>query len=202
MSFDSSMRANAWKWLALLAITVFSICVLLPKDSIRLGLDLRGGTSFTLGVDEEALRESVMAQVENTNDVSAIDARIKDTMAGCDERIVEVVRRRVDGMGMNEPVIQGMKGHRLLVQLPGSNDVTRAEAKRSLQSASYLEFRLTHPRNRELVNKLLASNKAPEGYRLSEKGDGFARAENYDAIAKKPGYKVRLSSFGRPPQGA
>ena len=201
MSFDSSMRANAWKWLALLAITVFSICVLLPKDSIRLGLDLRGGTSFTLGVDEEALRESVMAQVENTNDVSAIDARIKDTMAGCDERIVEVVRRRVDGMGMNEPVIQGMKGHRLLVQLPGSNDVTRAEAKRSLQSASYLEFRLTHPRNRELVNKLLASNKAPEGYRLSEKGDGFARVENYDAISKKPGYKTRLNSFGRPPQG-
>ena len=201
MSFDSSMRANAWKWLALLAITVFSICVLLPKDSIRLGLDLRGGTSFTLGVDEDALRESVMAQVENTNDTAAIDARIKDTVAGCDERIVEVVRRRVDGMGMNEPVIQGMKGHRLLVQLPGSNDVTRAEAKRSLQSASYLEFRLTHPRNRELVNKLLASNKAPEGYRLSEKGDGFARVENYDAISKKPGYKTRLNSFGRPPQG-
>ena len=202
MSFDSSIRGNVWKWLVLLAVAIFSICVTTPLgEKIRLGLDLKGGTSFTLGVDEEALRESVMAQVENTNDTTAVDAKVKEALAGCDERIVEVVRRRVDGMGMNEPVIQGMKGHRLLVQLPGIDDVTRAEAKRSLQSASYLEFRLTHPRNQELVNKLMSSGKVPEGYTPSSAGEGFSRVANYDEVAKKPGYKTRLSSFGRPPQG-
>ena len=202
MNFDTSIRANLWKWLVLLAVAIFSIVVTTPLgEKIRLGLDLKGGTSFTLGVDEDALRESVLAQVEDTNDTATVQARIDETLNGSDERVVEVVRRRVDGMGMNEPVIQGMKGHRLLVQLPGIDDATRAEAKRSLQSASYLEFRLTHPRNQELASKLMSSGKIPEGYVLSSTGEGFARATNYVAIAKKPGYKTRLSSFGRPPQG-
>jgi SecD/SecF fusion protein len=202
MNFDTSIRANLWKWLVLLAVAIFSIAVTTPLgEKIRLGLDLKGGTSFTLGVDEDALRESVMAQVADTNDTAAIQARVDEALVGCDDRVVEVVRRRVDGMGMNEPVIQGMKGHRLLVQLPGIDDATRAEAKRSLQSASYLEFRLTHPRNQELASKLMSSGKIPEGYVLSSTGEGFARATNYVAIAKKPGYKTRLSSFGRPPQG-
>ena len=72
MNFDTSIRGNMWKWLVLLAVAIFSICVTTPlKDKIRLGLDLKGGTSFTMGVDEEALRESAMAQVENTNDTAA-----------------------------------------------------------------------------------------------------------------------------------
>ena len=67
MSFDSSIRENAWKWLVLLAVAIFSVCVTTPLgEKIRLGLDLKGGTSLTLGVDEEALRESVMAQAATT----------------------------------------------------------------------------------------------------------------------------------------
>ncbi len=201
MSSDTS-RANMWKWLALLVIAVFSICVTTPLgEKIRLGLDLKGGTSFTLGVDEDALRESVLAQVADTNDTAAIQQKMNEALNGGDERIIQVVRRRVDGMGMNEPVIQGMKGHRLLVQLPGIDDKTRAEAKRSLQSASFLEFRLTHRNNRELANKLLADGKVPEGYVTSAKGEGFSRAPDYDKVASKPGYQSRLAAFGRPPQG-
>ena len=201
MSSDTS-RANMWKWLALLVIAVFSICVTTPLgEKIRLGLDLKGGTSFTLGVDEDALRESVLAQVADTNDTAAIQQKMNEALNGSDERIIQVVRRRVDGMGMNEPVIQGMKGHRLLVQLPGIDDKTRAEAKRSLQSASFLEFRLTHRNNRELANKLLADGKVPEGYVTSAKGEGFSRAPDYDKVASKPGYQSRLAAFGRPPQG-
>ena len=202
MNFDTSIRGNMWKWLVLLAVAIFSICVTTPlKDKIRLGLDLKGGTSFTMGVDEEALRESAMAQVENTNDTAAVQARVDEALKGSDERVIEVVRRRVDGMGMNEPVIQGMKGHRLLVQLPGIDEKTRLEARRSLQSASYLEFRLTHPRNQTLASDLLGSDKVPEGYSPSAKGDGYVRAANYEEIVKRPGYKMRLSSFGKPPQG-
>ena len=203
MNFDTSIRANIWKWLALLALAIFSIVVTTPLgEKIRLGLDLRGGTSFTLGVDEAALRESAMAQVENTNDTAAVQARVDEALKGSDERVIEVVRRRVDGMGMNEPVIQGMKGHRILVQLPGIDEKTRAEARRSLQSAAYLEFRLTHPRNDKLAQDLMDSGKIPEGYAASAKSkDGFVRLENYNAIVTNAGYKARLAAFGRPPQG-
>ena len=213
MSFDSSMRANAWKWLALLAIAIFSICVIVPKDSVRLGLDLRGGTSFTLGVDEEALRESVLAEKGTNITDEAIQKGMEERLSGdVDDRILEVVRRKVDGMGMNEPVIQLAKGHRVLVQLPGTNAVTRAEARSALQRAAYLEFRLAHPNNSEKARDLMDGLKkrrerapnvrlGPEGYNLNEAGDGFVRLPEYDQIKVTPGHKARLSSFGRPPQG-
>ena len=197
MNSDSS-RNDIWKWLALLIIAVFSIYVTFPvKEKMRFGLDLSGGTSFTLGVDKEKLRETIIAdQPALSNDTAAVEKKIQDTLAGCDPRIIQVVRRRVDGMGMNEPVIQGMKDHRLLVQLPGVDEETRKAAKKSLQSAAFLEFRLTHPRNDELVNKLLSLDVAPEGYQKG--GSGYTRVANYNEIAAKKGHAARLASFHTP----
>ena len=121
MNADSSMRNDIWKWLSLLIIAIFSIYVTFPvTEKLRFGLDLKGGTSFTLGVDTEKLRESIVADNPAiSNDTAAIERKMQETLQGSDSRIIQVVRRRVDGMGMNEPVIQGMKDHRLLVQLPG-----------------------------------------------------------------------------------
>ena len=134
MKNDMSTRNDIWKWLALLIIAVFSIYVTYPpKEKLRFGLDLKGGTSFTLGVDKEKLRETIIADKPAiSNDNSAIEREMQKVLQGCDARIIQVVRRRVDGMGMNEPVIQGMKDHRLLVQLPGVDDETRQAAKKSL----------------------------------------------------------------------
>jgi SecD/SecF fusion protein len=99
-------------------------------------------------------------------------------------------------MGMNEPVIQGMKDHRLLVQLPGIDDETRKAAKKSLQSAAFLEFRLVHPRNDDLVTKLMATEACPEGYERG--GAGFVRAKNYNEVASRSGYATRLAAFHAP----
>ncbi len=191
-------RNDVWKWLALLIIAVFSIYVTFPvAQKLRFGLDLKGGTSFTLDVDQDKLRETIIAaNPAISNDVAEIDKKIADTLQGCDSRIIQVVRRRVDGMGMNEPVIQGMKDHRLLVQLPGIDEATRAAAKKSLQSAAFLEFRLTHPRNDELVNKLMSTEACPEGYERG--GAGFVRKADYEKIASQKGYAARLASFHTP----
>ena len=201
MSTDSSMRNDIWKWLSLLIIAIFSIYVTFPvKEKMRFGLDLKGGTSFTLGVDDEKLRESIIADNPAiSNDTAAIERKIQETLNGADPRIIQVVRRRVDGMGMNEPVIQGLKNHRLLVQLPGIDEETRRAAKKSLQSAAFLEFRLTHPQNSELVSKLMSSKACPEGYELG--GKCYVRATNYNEVASRPGYAARLASFHVPDRG-
>ena len=198
MNNDSTSRNDIWKWLALLIIAVFSIYVTFPvAEKLRFGLDLKGGTSFTLGVDQDKLRETIIAaNPALTNETGAVEKKMADTLQGCDARIIQVVRRRVDGMGMNEPVIQGMKDHRLLVQLPGIDDATRAAAKKSLQSAAFLEFRLTHPRNDELVSKLMSGEACPEGYERG--GSGFVRAANYNEVASRPGYAARLAGFHTP----
>ena len=198
MAKDSVARANIWKWLILALIAVVSIYVCNPpSEKVRFGLDLKGGTSFTLGVDTAKLAESIIASNPAiTNTPGAVEKRVEETLAGCDDRIISVIRRRVDAMGTNEPVIQGMKDHRLLVQLPGVDEEVRKAAKASLQSAAFLEFRLTHPKNDQLVAKLLSKDVAPEGYKKS--GNGYARVENWGEISQRPGYAARLAAFEAP----
>ena len=198
MAKDSVVRNNIWKWmvLALIAVISFYVCNP-PSEKLRFGLDLKGGTSFTLGVDTERLAESIIAaNPAITNTPGAVQKKIEETLVGCDDRIVSVIRRRVDAMGTNEPVIQGMKDHRLLVQLPGVDEEVRKAAKASLQSAAFLEFRLTHPKNDQLVAKLLSKEVAPEGY--EKKGSGYARAANWAEVSKNPGYAARLAAFEVP----
>ena len=198
MAKDSVSRNNMWKWLALAFIAVISIYICNPPaEKFRFGLDLKGGTSFTLGVDTDKLAETIIAaNPAITNTPGAVEAKIQETLKGCDDRIISVIRRRVDAMGTNEPVIQGMKDHRLLVQLPGVDEEVRKAAKASLQSAAFLEFRLTHPKNDQLVAKVLGKDVAPEGYVKS--GNGYARAENWAEVSKKPGYAARLAAWETP----
>ena len=198
MAKENVVRNNIWKWLVLGLIAMVSIYVVNPpSEKLRFGLDLKGGTSFTLGVDTDKLAESIIAaNPAITNTPGAVEAKIAETLEGCDERVIQVIRRRVDGMGTNEPVIQGMKDHRLLVQLPGVDEEVRKAAKASLQSAAFLEFRLTHPKNQELIAKLLSKEVAPEGY--VKRGNGYARAENWAEVAKVPGYSARLAAFETP----
>jgi SecD/SecF fusion protein len=198
MSKDSVARNNIWKWLvlALIASISFYVCNP-PKEKLRFGLDLQGGTSFTLGVDKEKLVQQIIAENPAiTNTPAAIDKKMEEVLAGCDDRIIQVIRRRVDAMGTNEPVIQSLKDHRLLVQLPGVDAEVRAAAKANLQSAAFLEFRLTHPRNAQLVSKLLAKDIAPEGY--VREGNGYARTPEWATLSRTPGYQTRLSSWQVP----
>ncbi len=212
-----SFRNNLWKWVTLAVVAIFSIYVTLPvsdvkddegkvvqKGKIRLGLDLKGGTSFTLGVDRDKLAETITASLvdkgqtnaEGVVDRALVDARIEETLNNCDSRIVEVVRRRVDGMGMNEPVIQSLQDHRLLVQLPGADDATRLAARESIQKAAFLQFCLVHPKNDQLVSKLTDAKGAPEGY--EKIGSVYKRAENFAAVSKMPGHAARVASFHAP----
>lgn len=200
MAKDSVVRNNIWKWLILALIAGVSFYVTTPvAEKLRYGLDLKGGTSFTLGVDKARLAESIIAENPAiTNEAGAVEKKIDEMLnaSGSDDRIIAVIRRRVDAMGTNEPVIQSMKDHRLLVQLPGADEKTRKDAKASLQNAAYLEFRLTHPKNDQLVSKLLSKDKAPEGYEKA--GNGYRRAANWAEVSKLPGYAARLAAFESP----
>jgi SecD/SecF fusion protein len=101
---------------------------------IKLGLDLRGGTSFVLSMDTSKLEH-------------ASDA----TLAL--ENAVEVLRKRVDNLGVAEPVIQPQGTDRILVQLPGLSQEARDQALRNIQRAAYLEFRMVHPESERLLQQ-------------------------------------------------
>ena len=52
MAKESVAQNNIWKWLVFAAVTIGAVWLAYPpREKIRLGLDLKGGNSFTLGVD-------------------------------------------------------------------------------------------------------------------------------------------------------
>ncbi|GGX33996.1 protein translocase subunit SecDF [Streptomyces malachitofuscus] len=94
-------RVRALFALAVIAASVF-IAVTVP---VRLGLDLRGGTQIVL---ETRSTETVEADGEAT------------------DRTLEVLRGRVDALGVAEPSIVRSGENRIIVELPGLQDPRQA----------------------------------------------------------------------------
>jgi SecD/SecF fusion protein len=109
--------------------------------SVKLGLDLQGGTSYLVEMDTNAL-----AQASGTNAPNLAELNTAISHA------VEVLRKRVDKFGVAEPTIQPAGDNRILVQLPGLAESDKEAAKTQIQKAAYLEFRLVHPESERLVD--------------------------------------------------
>lgn len=99
-------RAPLWRALLALVVLGLSLAAVL-STSPRLGLDLRGGTQIVLETRD--------------TDTTVADAKATD-------RTVEVLRRRVDALGVSEPTLARSGERRILVELPGVQDPRAAEA--------------------------------------------------------------------------
>ncbi|MBR03815.1 MAG: hypothetical protein CL394_10950, partial [Acidiferrobacteraceae bacterium] len=114
---------------------------------LQLGLDLKGGSSFLVALDTSNL---------NTNDLDKASA----TKVALDQA-VEVLRARVDTIGVAEPEIRTMGDDKIMVQLPGLSEADQAKAKKLVTEAAFLEFALVHKDSA----RLLANDITPAGYR-------------------------------------
>ncbi|MDX9859060.1 MAG: protein translocase subunit SecD [candidate division Zixibacteria bacterium] len=92
----------------------------LQQSAIRLGLDLQGGIHVVLRVKTEE-----------------VDEAARD---GAADRAIQVIRNRVDGLGVAEPVIQKQGNERIIVDLPGYTDPERAVEL--IGQTAVLEFKL------------------------------------------------------------
>ncbi|MET9724975.1 protein translocase subunit SecD [Streptomyces zaomyceticus] len=99
-----SSRSTVWRALLALAVVALSLWITLTTPP-RLGLDLRGGTRIVL-------------QTEDGPTVRA-DAAATD-------RALEVLRKRVDGLGVAEPSLARSGDRRIVVELPGLRDPRQA----------------------------------------------------------------------------
>jgi protein-export membrane protein SecD len=87
---------------------------------IKLGLDLQGGMHVVLEVDDSQLDDNAK----------------KDAP----DRVMEIMRNRVDQFGVAEPIIQRQGDRRIIVQLPGLEDPSRV--RDLIGTTALLEFRL------------------------------------------------------------
>lgn len=110
-------RSLRWRAFLVVAVIGGAIFMVFSKPA-RLGLDLRGGTQIVL-------------EAESTPKQELDD----DTV----DRTVEVLRRRVDQLGVSEPTLQRSGARRIIVELPGVSDPK--EAVDVIGRTAQLEFR-------------------------------------------------------------
>ena len=133
------MKRETWRLLIIVATILGALYYLFPtyqfyyappdnpdelervkKQAINLGLDLQGGIHLVLEVDHASLSED-----ERTDVV---------------ERVKEIITNRVDQFGVSEPIIHREGDWRIVVELPGIQDVERA--KDLIQNTARLEFKI------------------------------------------------------------
>jgi SecD/SecF fusion protein len=153
-----------WKWLLLVVLVVASLATVLPLGKkVRLGLDLKGGTSFTVEIDDVAMADQLRADNKELTD-EQINDLLPKRVSEAQSRALEVIRNRVDGLGISEPIIYPEKANRIVVQLPGVGEKKREEAADTIKRAAFLEFRMVHEKNRDLIDKLFDKGVPPPGF--------------------------------------
>ena len=131
----------------------------------RLGLDLQGGTSFLLEMDTNSF------------------AKIEDRQLAL-EHAVEVLRARVDHLGVAEPLIQPAGNNQIMIQLPGLAEADKQNARENIERAAFLEFRIVHPES----DQLLAQNIVEPGYeilRMEQKNKKTSQTQLIPYLVKK-----------------
>ncbi|MFT4189163.1 MAG: protein translocase subunit SecD [Aeromicrobium sp.] len=100
------MTKSAPFWRAIVALAILAgTFALAYTQSAQLGLDLRGGTQIVMETQDT---ERVKADAEST------------------DRALEVLRGRVDALGVSEPTITRSGERRIIVELPGVQDPEKA----------------------------------------------------------------------------
>ncbi len=143
---DRGLRKHLLAATLVVLLIVFSLWSIFPlKEKVRLGLDIKGGTSFLIRLKSED----------------------KTLSKGMLDQAVEVIRKRVDYFGSGEPVISPVGTDRILVQIPGLDAAKIQEARDQLSRVAKLEFRLVYPDNGERLRAIDSGTEViPPEYRI------------------------------------
>jgi SecD/SecF fusion protein len=133
--------------LVVVAVGLSVVMIYPPEKKIPLGLDIKGGTSFLI-------------RLQQTDKDKEITTSMLD-------QAVEVIRKRVDYFGASEPIISPVGKDRILVQIPGLSVEKIQEARQQLSRVAKLEFALVHPQSSELISQIESGQGImPPDYRL------------------------------------
>ncbi|MDR1366635.1 MAG: protein translocase subunit SecD [Puniceicoccales bacterium] len=138
------------------------------KGRLKQGLDLKGGIAFTLKIEDNSIKEK--------------DLNLRRSQL---EKAAQIMRHRLDGMGVAEPVIRARGDDEIEIQLPGISMQDNPEIVDAVKRPAKLEFRLVH----EDRPRSLDPQTIPIGYELL-----FSESENYqtDEMEMTPYYVKKI----------
>ena len=167
-------------------IAVFSLLSIIPKGhwgniitgkteiseahNLKGGIDLIGGSSFTL-------------RVQPTIDPEGTAVPVTATAV---QQAIQTVEKRLNNFGTADLLIVAQGNDRILVQMPGVSPEEASAVREILEKIAKLELKAVHPESSALANRLAAEKEAdrvlPPGYKLyvlsDEDEDGQVITEN------------------------
>ena len=135
--------------------------------------------------------------------VTLTDAGMKDRLDRAVEQSLEIVRQRVDQVGVAEPTIQRVNSDRILVQLPGLQDPTRL--RQLLGSTAKMTFHMVAnvgqgeplPRGVSMLPDAKGGGQMPVEDRVALDGERLTDARaGFDQQTKEPIVTFRFDSLG------
>ena len=199
---------------------------LLIKERIRFSQSNRKDKSFNFSFNNKDAYKEALELIEKNNlgkdyDITpeennffisimpsqkAIDYDIKSSVT----KNMTILRNRVNEIGVSQPIVQRQGKNRIIVQLPGLQDSTRA--KNILGSTATLEFRLTKGTPEDWYASKLAGSPLIASAKLYEQSNGDPvllsrkvivsggeiRNANtgFDSTTNSPAVFVRLTDYG------
>ena len=156
---------------------------------------LRNGEALELEGDLAELRRLVdenfdsdtleVAQEGETLVLSLTDDWRENVLERGVSQALEVLRERIDGLGVREPVIAPQGPGRILVQMPGETDLV--QARTVLEETTYLEFKhvLTSEPNEELLRARYTGELPEDSEIVLDRNDDGSVAEAF-LVPKTP----------------
>ena len=159
----------------------------IEKGKIKLGLDLQGGMYLKLAIDTENMPK---------------DIKPEEAVA----RALEILRNRIDALGVAEPIIQPEEDKYIVIQLPGIKDPERA--LNIIGKTALLQFKLVDEVNKisDMVDSQgnTVASKIPENVMVLENKEGERMViEKRDILtgADLVDAKVQMGQYGAPVVG-
>ena len=116
---------------------VVALCIAVatpPTERLKGGIDIRGGSSFSLHIQPRSGEDGVEMPVTPSQV----------------EKAIEVIEKRLNGMGTAEPIIARQGSNGILLQMPGVEPAESDRIRETLKKVAKLELREVSPRNDEV----------------------------------------------------
>ena len=114
------------------------------QGKIKQGLDLKGGVAFTLAVGDNDQEDGVMEEERLS-------------------KAIDILRGRIDSLGLTEPIIRARGDQMIEVQLPGLSTRDNPDVAKQLRKPAKLEFSEVYRRNQDPIDP---NEKPPLGQKL------------------------------------
>jgi SecD/SecF fusion protein len=121
----------------ILTIGICALCLLAimpPKERLKGGIDILGGSSFSLTIQPRADADG--------NEMPITTSQV--------DQAIMVIEKRLNGMGTAEPIIARQGSNGILLQMPGVEPEESARIRTTLEKVAKLELREVSTRNEEV----------------------------------------------------